>query len=117
MSYQSPIELFMTDPFIETLKDETDALIVRAVANAHVEVDKEELIKALQYDRDQYLKGYTDGVLAERDKPIKTNADRIRAMTDEELADELIEWFAVFYAVEWTKDMILDWLKGAATND
>ena len=87
MSYQSPIELFTTDPFIETLRDEADALVVRAVAHAHVEVDKEELIKALQYDRDQYLKGYTDGVMAERDKPILTNADRIRSMSDEELAE------------------------------
>lgn len=45
---------------------------------------------------------------------IKTNADRIRSMTDEELADELLEWYAVFSAVEWTKDMILDWLKQEA---
>lgn len=40
-----------------------------------------------------------------------TNADRIRSMTDEDLADELLEWFACFTAVEWTRDMILDWLK------
>lgn len=44
----------------------------------------------------------------------KTNADRIRSMTDEELADELLEWYAVFSAVEWTKDMILEWLKREA---
>ena len=41
----------------------------------------------------------------------KTNADRIRSMTDEELADELVEWFACFSAVEWTREMICDWLK------
>ena len=41
----------------------------------------------------------------------QTRADRIRSMTDEELADELLEWYAVFSAVEWTKDMILNWLK------
>lgn len=44
----------------------------------------------------------------------QTNADRIRSMTDEELADELLEWYAVFSAVEWTKDMILDWLRKEA---
>lgn len=47
-------------------------------------------------------------------KRIVTNADRIRAMSDEELADELLEWYAVFSAVEWTKDMILDWLREEA---
>lgn len=46
-------------------------------------------------------------------KPI-TNADRIRAMSDEELADELLEWFACFMAVEWSRDMILDYLKQEA---
>ena len=41
----------------------------------------------------------------------RTNAEHIRNMTDEEMADELLEWYAVFSAVEWTKDMILNWLK------
>jgi hypothetical protein len=49
-------------------------------------------------------------------KPI-TNADRIRAMTDEELADELLELFARFYAVEWSREQVLDLLKQEATND
>ena len=46
-------------------------------------------------------------------KPI-TNADRIRAMTDEELADELFDLFAAFYDVEWSKEVLLDWLKQEA---
>lgn len=53
--------------------------------------------------------------IADAVKP-QTNADRLRAMTDEELADELLEWYAVFSAVEWTKDMIIDWLKKEADN-
>lgn len=48
-------------------------------------------------------------------KPV-TQADRIRAMSDEELADELLEWFACFTAVEWSKGMILDWLKQEAID-
>lgn len=42
-------------------------------------------------------------------KPV-TNADRIRAMSDEELADELIDLFKAFYDVEWSKEVLLDWL-------
>ncbi len=41
----------------------------------------------------------------------KTNADRIRAMTDEEMASILLDLFADFYAVEWHLTDILDWLK------
>lgn len=47
----------------------------------------------------------------------KTKADRIRAMTDEELADELLEWFACFMAVEWSREQIIEYLKQEATND
>lgn len=48
--------------------------------------------------------------------PPKTNADRIRSMTDEELADELLEWFACFFAVdffavEWSREKIIEYLK------
>jgi hypothetical protein len=35
--------------------------ILRAVQKYGINVDKEELIRALQYDRNQYEKGYADG--------------------------------------------------------
>ena len=82
--YQSPIALFKTDPIIETLKTETDEMIFRAVANADVQVDKDELIKALQYDRGQYEKGYSDGVLHEQERLEKAIHKAIDAL--EELA-------------------------------
>ena len=41
----------------------------------------------------------------------QTNADRIRAMTDEELAETMLDCFAAFYEVEWSKKDILDWLR------
>ena len=34
--------------------------IFKAVQNVGVNVDRDELIKALRYDRDQYKKGYAD---------------------------------------------------------
>jgi hypothetical protein len=43
-------------------------------------------------------------------KPI-TNYDRLTAMSVEELAGELLDLFAAFYAVEWSKEVLLDWLK------
>ena len=34
--------------------------IFKAIQNVDINVDREELIKALKYDRDQYNKGYED---------------------------------------------------------
>jgi hypothetical protein len=49
-------------------------------------------------------------------KPI-TNADRIRAMTDEELADEILSWFNWLNAVEWDDKRIIEWLKQEVSTD
>ena len=44
----------------------------------------------------------------------KTNRARLRAMTDEELADEILELFTAFYEVEWSYETLLNWLKQEA---
>ena len=54
--YKSPIELMRTQ--IET---DFENQIITAVARTGIRVDKHELIKALQYDRNQYDKGFDDG--------------------------------------------------------
>lgn len=54
--YEGPIEL------TSTITTEIDNEIYRAIIKHGVNVDKEELIKALKYDRDQYAKGYNDGL-------------------------------------------------------
>ena len=36
--------------------------VFKAIQKVEIEVDREELIKALQYDRNQYEKGYADGL-------------------------------------------------------
>ena len=43
-----------------------------------------------------------------------SNADRIRAMSDDELADEILDWLVAMYSVEWTPKNILSWLKSPA---
>lgn len=56
MSYEPPIKL-ITNDFSMKLEDE----VVKAVQKYFLAVDKEELFKALQYDRGQYEKGFKDG--------------------------------------------------------
>ena len=55
MSYQSPIDVIMGQMNISYENE-----ICKAVQNIGINVDKNELLKALQYDRGQYQKGYAD---------------------------------------------------------
>lgn len=57
MSYESPIELIT-----KSMVHELDNLVYKAVVNCGVRVDKDQLIRALDYDRRQYEKGYKDGL-------------------------------------------------------
>ncbi len=49
----------------------------------------------------------------------RTNADRIRAMTDEELANKMsgLESFALTCGGGWPPEKWLDWLKQEAEGD
>lgn len=55
MNYQSPIEVIQTQ-----MRNQIEREIYKAVMNVGVNVDREELLKALAYDRNQYQKGYED---------------------------------------------------------
>lgn len=59
--YKSPIEIIATPLQIQR-DTQCENEIVRAVQNIGVNVDKAELKRALQYDRNQYNEGYKDGV-------------------------------------------------------
>jgi hypothetical protein len=50
----------MGDMQYEIQKQQEEELMVAVNQTISYEVDKEELIKALQYDREQYDKGYSD---------------------------------------------------------
>ena len=88
MSYESPITMY-TDRIVKDIVEKQDGYLLEEVRRVGFDINKEELKKALAYDRDQYMRGYFDGKM---DKPpVITNADRIRGMSDEELAELLDE--------------------------
>lgn len=58
--YTSPLEL-ITREISRKVDEDMDKLVTTSIKEVGVLVDKEELIKALNYDRQQYEKGYTDG--------------------------------------------------------
>ncbi len=57
--YKSPIEIIY-----EQTQTQIENEIFRAVQRYAINVNKEELLKALKYDRQQYNKGYADGKAA-----------------------------------------------------
>lgn len=57
--YKSPIEIIYGQ-----MQTQIEGDILKAVQKVDIHVDKEELIRALQYDREQYDKGYADGYMA-----------------------------------------------------
>lgn len=62
--YKSPINLIYSD-YQTKVAEETDKMILEAVQSIDINMDKDELIKALNYDRNQYTKGYVEGRNAE----------------------------------------------------
>lgn len=60
MDYKSPIEIAMGQFRLEQEKL-IDGEVMKAIQDYGITIDKDELIRALQYDRDQYRKGYEDG--------------------------------------------------------
>lgn len=60
--YESPIKLNIGDVHKEIVKQQ-DKDLYRFIQKMSVDIDKDELIKALKFDREQYEKGYKDGVI------------------------------------------------------
>lgn len=63
--YKSPIEIIQNNMFSNMQMDLENG-IIKAVHRVDINVDKEELLKALGYDRGQYDKGYEDGMNASK---------------------------------------------------
>ena len=79
--YESPINI-IHGKMQMALENE----VFRAVQDVHVEVDRDELIKALQYDRGQYEKGFADG----RAVGARDALEKLRAKLMEHLDHDLM---------------------------
>ncbi len=68
--YESPIQLLVTD-IQQQINAQMDDEIYKAVVHFIPNINRAELLRALQYDRDQYDKGYTDGKAAAKEDLIQ----------------------------------------------
>lgn len=62
-TYESPIKRIVDDPIYRVTEAE-EGYLIECVRHVGFDIDKEELRKALLYDRGQYEKGYSDGQMA-----------------------------------------------------
>ena len=54
-NYKSPINIISS-----ALRNEVENNILKSIINIGIDIDKDEFVKALQYDRNQYEKGFSD---------------------------------------------------------
>ena len=60
--YESPINIVeKSEEINSSLSEMLDNYVMSVIRSYGVDVDKEELVKALKYDREQYDKGFKDG--------------------------------------------------------
>lgn len=67
--YESPINIIsqMVDEHIKEIhKQEETAVMTEITKKIGVDIDKDELIRVLNYDRNQYEKGFFDGMMSGR---------------------------------------------------
>ncbi len=81
--YESPIDIYVTQLNMRR-REFAEKQVLEAVQGVDININREELEKALRYDRDQYKKGYADGVkeFAERFKE-EADATEIRTFGGE----------------------------------
>lgn len=76
--YESPISIIYNQ--IESnLNEKIEKDIYEVIQKYGIIVDKEELSKALKYDRDQYKKGYTEG----RNQEYLNNLEQMKQIKEE----------------------------------
>lgn len=60
--YEPPIKVI-----IAKVNEQLDGEVLKVVQRVGIDVDRDELIKALRYDRDQYYRGFINGSQAYED--------------------------------------------------
>lgn len=61
--YESPINIYeLTRDIQQKINQDQEEKVMECICEYGINVDKEELIKALNYDRNQYQKGFADAI-------------------------------------------------------
>ena len=103
--YESPIEIIT-----KQMRTQFEDNVFKVIQDQGIFVDKDELVKALQYDREQYQKGYADGLLNNTNKVIDEFAERLK----KRLYDKPTIFTQQRYIVVDEIDSLVEEMKGGA---
>ena len=100
--YESPltkITMMCDDIADQIIKQEEDKIVYEVRQAIGYNIDKQELVKALQYDRGQYQKGYADAMAVIDD--IKAEIQRLKPnnLRPEQMTDYDYAMAEVFYDI------------------
>ena len=104
--YESPINLLYA-PFVSKVLQEQENTIVKVVQKVCVDVDKDELVKALAYDRGQYDRGYADGRAARDREIVRCEDCKYLSHFD----DEEVDLWCGVWANKTSEDCFCKWGK------
>ena len=88
--WESPISV-ITEQIAEDMQKQKDAAIMKCVESCGISVDKEELVKALAYDRRQYELGLKNGEMRAYEQIINLLIDRLGDDSFKELVYACVE--------------------------
>lgn len=89
--YESPITMIVNDMCTKIVEHKEDRIMYEISQALNTNIDKAELIRALNYDREQYKKGYSDAERKYKEKWYKLynylNDYRLAVAPDESTPD------------------------------
>lgn len=119
--YDGPITVTeMIDDIARKVTRDKENYIYEQICHVGVEVDKEELIKALKYDRQQYEKGFNEAADALTAEFIEVLSNIQKELNDIEMMKSIVPNIATVQQIEnviYRIDMYLNMLKEKKSGD
>ena len=103
--YECPIQKITTELQMQIIQGEEEQVLCEVNQAVGYSVNKEELLKALSYDREQYQKGYADGLKADKWIPV---SERLPEESDECLCCDKDGYITIGGISKWSKEWYFD---------
>lgn len=103
MSYISPITVAIATQ-VEQFTNDVESEVLKNVTRIGVDVDKDELLRALKYDREQYERGYAEGKSSGYDQGFNDGLNSVEAANGGDVRKEAARWFVDYLTAKGEDD-------------